>query len=137
VSNKKYAQILLGALPVDLINATLEADLEPGDAILTSRAHRHVALDHPNDYAAVITYLALVIAQPTYIGQSPHHSGAFEMVRRVIIPNQNEILLAAISLTRNDLGNYNVRSAYSLKESEVTRRIQLRHLCNPKRKAPG
>lgn len=137
MSNKRYAQILLGPLPVDLINATLDIDLEAGDAIITARAHRHIAFDHPEDYAAVMTYIALLIAQPTYIGQSPHHGGAFEMVRRVIVPNQNEIILAAINFTQNEYGNYNVKSAYRLKETEVTRRIQLRHLCNPKKKGPG
>lgn len=137
MSNKRYAQILLGALPVELINATLDVELEPGDAIITSRAHRHIALDHPEDYAAVMTYIHLLIVQPTYIGQSPHHGDAFEMVRRVIVPGQDEIILAAINFDRNDRGNYNVKSAYRLKESEVTRRIQLRHLCNPKKKGPG
>jgi Barnase-EndoU-ColicinE5/D-RelE like nuclease len=137
MSNKRYPQILLGPLPVELINSTLDVELEPGAAIITSRAHRHIASDHPEDYAAVMTYIHLLIAQPTYIGQSPHHASAFEMVRRVIIPNQNEIILAAVNFTRNERGNYYVHSAYRLKESEVTRRIQYRHLCNPKKKGPG
>jgi hypothetical protein len=137
VSNKRYAQLLLGPLPVELINATLGVDLEPGDAILTARAHRHIAKDHAEDYATVMTYIQVLISSPTYIGQSPHHGEAFEMVRRVIVPNREEIILAAINLTRNDHGNYNVHSAYRLKEHQVTRRIQLGHLYNPKRKAPG
>jgi hypothetical protein len=137
VSNKKYVQILLGPLPVELINATLGVDLEPGEAILTARAHKHIAQDHAKDYAAVMTYLQVVIAKPTYVGQSPKHAGAFELVRRVIVPGQEEIILAAINLTLNEHGNYNVHSAYSLKEDQVTRRIQCKHLCHPKKKGPG
>lgn len=71
MSNKRYAQLLLGPLPVDLINATLGVDLEPGDAIITARAHRHIAQDHAEDYAAVMAYIRVLIAAPTYIGQSP------------------------------------------------------------------
>jgi hypothetical protein len=137
VTNKKYTQILLGPLPVDLINATLGTELEPGDAIITSRAHRHIATDHADDYVAVMAYINVLISNPTYIGQSPRHGSEFEMVRRVIVPGGNEIILAGINLTRNDFGNYNVHSAYRLTEEKVTKRILSRHLCIPKRKAPG
>jgi hypothetical protein len=137
VSNKRYAQILLGPLPVELINATIGTELEPGGAILTSRAHRHIARDHAEDYAVVMAYIRVLIAAPTYIGQSPHHGEGFEMVRRVIVPGETEIILAGINLTRNEFGNYNVHSAYRLTEEKVTGRIHRGHLLFPKKKGPG
>ena len=39
----------LGQRPVELINATLGTELEPGNAILTVRAHEHVEADHPDE----------------------------------------------------------------------------------------
>lgn len=59
------------------------------------------------------------------------------MVRRVIVPGETEIILAGISLTRNEFGNYNVLSAYRLTEEKVTKRIQRSHLFFPKKKGPG
>jgi hypothetical protein len=133
---KLYPLILLGPLPVELINSTLGTELESGDAILTSRAHEHIATDHADEYVAVMTHIQLLISAPTYIGQSPRHGGEFEMVRRVIIPGGDEIILAGINLTVNEFGNYNVHSAYRLTEERVTRRIQRGHLCFPKKKGP-
>jgi len=129
--------IILGVLPVDLINRTLGTELEPGDAILTATADRHIANDHPNDYGLVKASLGLVIESPTYIGQSPHHAESFELVRRVVGSNGIDIVLAAITLTRNEYGNYNVHSAYRLTEEKVTGRIKRGHLCLPKKKGPG
>ncbi len=133
----KHPLILLGPLPIDLINRTLATELEPGDAILTAVAHRHIAKDHSGDYALVIANLRLVISQPTYIGQSPNHGAAFEMVRRLAVPGGDESSLAAVNMIRNDFGNYNVHSAYRLTEEKVTARIIRKHLLSTKRKAPG
>ena len=41
----------LGPLPVDAINAVLGTELEPGNVRLSEAAHRHMAEDHPDDYA--------------------------------------------------------------------------------------
>jgi hypothetical protein len=75
-----YPAIDLGPLPVDLINAALGTELEPGNARLSAAAHRHMATDHAADYPACIAELANALAGPTYIGKAPGHRGNFEMV---------------------------------------------------------
>ena len=134
---RRLKVLVLGPLPVDLINRTLGTELDPGDAILTANADRHIEKDHFTDYVLVKSSLALVIEEPTYIGQSPRHAGSFELVRRVVGPNGIDIVLAAVTLTRNEFGNYNVHSAYRLTEEKVTARIRRRHLCLPKKKGAG
>jgi hypothetical protein len=137
VANPKIT--ILGPLPVDLISRTLDLDwdMEAGDAILTAQAKKHIADRHSEDFAIVMRYLDVVIENPTYIGQSPHHADAFEMVRRITVEGGTEVILAAVSLKRNGFGNYSVHSAYCLKEETVTARVQRGHLLAPKRKAPG
>lgn len=125
--------ILLGPLPAELINNTLGTELEGGDVVITARAQAHIALDHAQDFGLVMNHLRLVIAAPTYIGQSPHHPEAFELVRRISLPGTDEIILAAINITRNAFGNYNVHSAYRISQEKVDRRVASGHLRNPKK----
>lgn len=134
----KKTVVNFGPLPVELINRTLGLDeeLEPGEAVLTAKAQAHIATDHGEDYDLVMRYMGLVIANPTYIGQSPHHSEAFEMVRRITVEGTSEVILAAVNFTRNSFGNYNIHSAYRITEAKVDKRVQAGHLCNPKKKGP-
>ena len=125
--------ITLGQLPVDIINRTLETELEAGEVVITARAQAHIEADHPDDYDVVMRYLPEIISNPTYIGQSPHHSEAFEMVRRIVLPGTEKNILTAINLTRNEFGNYCVHSAYSIPQATVDKRIAKGHLQNPKK----
>jgi len=125
--------IFLGPLPADLINNTLGTELEDGDVVITARAQAHIALDHTQDFALVMEHLKLVISAPTYIGQSPHHPEAFELVRRIVLRDTSEIILAAINITRNAFGNYDVHSAYRITQERVDRRVASGHLRNPKK----
>jgi hypothetical protein len=67
----KYPAVDLGQLPVGIINAVLGTELEPGRVRLSEQAHRHMAEDHPDDYAVCFPVLAAAIATPTFIGQAP------------------------------------------------------------------
>lgn len=125
--------IVLGPLPVDWINRTLGTELEAGEAILTVRAQDHIAEDHPEDRDLVMANLQAVVTNPTYIGQSPHHGAAFELVRRVMLPGTDKHVLAAVKLTPNPFGNYNVHSAYVINQDRVDRRIARGHLFNAKK----
>lgn len=125
--------IVLGPLPVDLINRTLGTELDTGDAILSVRAQQHIAEDHPDDRDLVMSCLEQVIQEPVYIGQSPHHGDAIELVRYVKIPGRDGVVLAAVSLIPNDFGNYNVHSAYVISQERVDRRIARGHLFNAKK----
>ena len=128
--------IVLGLLPVDVINRTLGTELEAGEAILTVRAQDHIAEDHPEDRNLVMANLQAVITNPTYIGQSPHHGAAFELVRRVILPGTDKHVLAAVHLIPNASGSYSVHSAYVINQAKVDRRIARGRLFNAKNKGP-
>jgi hypothetical protein len=120
-----------GNLPVDLINRTLNTELKPGSVRLSSQAHRHIAVDHPEDYAVVLQHLLAAISDPTYIGQSPKQRSNFEMVKRVA--GSGAFVLIAIGLETDDYGEYRVRSAYTIKPEQVNERRSTQHLLVPKR----
>ncbi len=128
----RYPALDLGWLPVDLINRTLGTELDPGRVRLSGRAHRHIAEDHPNDYATCMKALPSAIAAPTYIGQAPHHAGNIELVKRVR-GVQGWMVLVAVGLEPDRRGDYRVRSAYLIREATVEGRRLRRHLFAPKR----
>jgi hypothetical protein len=118
---KSYPAIDLGPLPVDLINAILGTEIEPGNAHLSRTAHKHMAVDHPADYPVCIAELAAAIAAPTLIGQAPGHSRNFEMIRRIGRAD-GSVVLVAISLEPDDRGDYSVRTCYLLEAFKVDER---------------
>jgi len=122
-----YPSRTLGPLPVDLINAALGTELEPGTVRLSPQAHRHMAEDHPADYPVCIAALAVTVAAPTFIGQSPGHSRNFEMVRRVARADGSAVLVA-IGLDRDERGDYRVRSCYLIEAEKVESRRLKGHL---------
>lgn len=128
---KKYPALDLGWLPVDLINRTLGTELDPGRVRLSPRAHRHIAEDHPNDYATCIAALPHAIAAPTYVGQAPHHAGNIELVKRVR-GVQGWMVLVAVGLEPDKRGDYRVRSAYLIREATVEGRRLRGRLLVPK-----
>ena len=128
----RYPALDLGWLPVDLINRTLGTELEPGRVRLSARAHRHIAEDHPDDYATCSAALPTAIAAPSYIGQAPHHGDNFELVRRVR-GLQGRMVLVAVGLEPDKRGDFRVRTAYLIKEATVERRRLEGWLLVPKR----
>ncbi len=115
---KPYPAVDLGPLPVDLINAALNTELEPGYARLSRTAHRHMATDHAADYPVCIAEIAATIAAPTFIGQAPEHGRNFEMVRRIGRADGSAVLVA-IGLEPDDRGDYRVRTCYLLEAGKV------------------
>jgi hypothetical protein len=118
-----FAARNFGPLPVDLINAILGTELEPGNARLSAKAHEHMATDHPADYPIWIEVLAQAIAAPTFIGQAPGHSRNFEMIRRIGLPDGRAVLVA-IGLEPDARGDYRVRSCYLIEPAKVESRRQ-------------
>ena len=115
---KQYPAVDLGPLPVDLINRTLGTELDPGRVRLSSRAHRHIAEDHPDDYPTCIAALPRVVDAPTYIGQAPHHARNIELVKR-FRGVQGWMVLVAVGLEQDRRGDYRVRSSYLVRESTI------------------
>ena len=125
----RYPKLEFDQLCVDLINAVLGTELEPGPVILSTRAHYHIATDHPDDYAACLAALADALTAPTFIGQGPNADN-FEMVRRITHP-EGKAVLVAIGLTVDDDGTYRIRSSYLISESKVDARRRSGHLKPP------
>ena len=113
----------LGPLPVDAINLARGTEMLPGRASLSSQAHKHIAIDHPADYAICLAHLAATIASPTFVGQAPGHTRNFEMVRRIGLAD-GRLVLVAIGIERDRSGTYAVRSCYLIKPETVQQRRQ-------------
>ncbi|MFM2150290.1 MAG: hypothetical protein RLZZ187_2596 [Pseudomonadota bacterium] len=85
---------------------------------MSGMAHRHIAQDHPADYAQHFHYAQAVIADPTFIGQAPKHRDNFELIRR--IPGANgDALLVAVGIATDDQGRYRVKSVYTLTPAKL------------------
>jgi hypothetical protein len=124
-----YPKLKFDHLCVDMINAVLGTELEPGPVILSTQAHRHIATDHAEDYAACLAALADALAFPTFIGQGPRADN-FEVVRR-INHLEGKAVLVAVSLTVDDDGAYRVRSSYLIPQWKVDDRRRAGHLKTP------
>lgn len=99
---------------------------------VSAAAHRHMAEDHPDDYATCWAALALAVAEPSFIGQAPRKTGNFEMLRRVRHPD-GKVVLVAIGLEPDDRGDYRVRSCYLVSAETVEKRRQEGRLVAPRR----
>lgn len=125
-----YPARMLGALPVRLINAALGTELEPGPVFLSAMAHRHMAVDHPEDYPVCISALADAIASPSFIGQAPRRMGNFEIIKRTTNA-EGKAVLVAIGLEPDETGAYRVRSCYLIPKGTVETRRQAGRLKIP------
>lgn len=111
----------LGPLPVEIINAAIGTELEPGRARLSAAAHGHMAVDHPEDYAACIVALPDAVSTPSFVGQAPGHTRNFEMVRR-IGRLDGQAVLVAVAIDVDAAGEYRVRSCYLISAEKVDQR---------------
>ena len=91
---KNFPPIILGPLAVEMINRTIGTELQPGLARLSSRAHRHAQIDHPEDYALCIRFIEAVVIDPSFIGQVPKHGRNIELLRRIPGHDGNATLVA-------------------------------------------
>jgi hypothetical protein len=128
---RTYQAIELGPLPVDMINATLGTELEPGLVRLSRTAHKHVAKDHADDYLVCMPALPQAIAAPTFIGQDPTHRSNFVLVKRVGLADGRAVLVAiGLEVDRN--GFYAVRTSYLVPQKTIDVRRAARRLMIPR-----
>jgi hypothetical protein len=113
----------VGPLPADLINRALKTELEVADVWVSKACHTHIAEDHPDDYPVIMANLIDVLRSPTYAGQDARHGGAFYLVK-LVEPGvgDRDFALVVIALEVSQHGTYNVRSAYTIKQSDVDSR---------------
>lgn len=113
----RIVDLQLGPLPTDVINATLELDLEPGLVILSRGAQKHALSSHPNDYPLCLPHVAAVVADPLYIGDDFRNPGRIELIGRV--PAIGTFMLVAVTIERDAAGRYNVCSFYPISDKKI------------------
>lgn len=120
----RFKAFRIGPLPAPAINAVLGTELDVADVWVSKIAHQHIALDHPEDYAAIKANIIDIVTSPTWVGQDPKHAENFYLVRRVL-QGKEDAVLVAIGLEPSAYGTYNVRTAYSIREDDIlTRRLK-------------
>lgn len=112
----KPRSLLICDLPCDLINRTLELELEEGAVLLTRAAQKHASRRHPEDYPICLPHLATVIADPLYIGDDFENAG-IELIARV--PAIGEFILVAVNIVPDELGRYHIASFYIVSEKKI------------------
>ena len=124
-----------------MVEKTLDLELQPGGVYISGISQKHMAEKHPADYSIISNYFEAIIMSPSFIGQAPQHANKIEFVKRILILEENDdgktlrrhIALMAVSLERDDYGDYRVLSGYLLKEKEVTSRRAKGRLKIPKK----
>lgn len=127
----KYPRIKFGPFPHKMVEKTLNLELEPGGLYLSAQAHKHIAEDHPTDYPIVGINLDNCVNNPNYIGQSPRHQRNIEFVKRLPVRDKlydgteriiTYIALVAVSVERDQYGDYRIVSGYLIEEKDITTR---------------
>jgi hypothetical protein len=93
--------------------------LVEGDVWVSKAAHKHIAEDHPDDYPLIWAALPRLLVSPDYVGEQHKKSDSFYLVTRVPVDGG---VLMAISLEMTEYGTYNLRSAYSIKQTTIDNR---------------
>lgn len=117
VKKSRQPDLILGALPVEVINRTIGLDLDPGEVILLRAGQRHAARRHPEDYPICLPHLARVLAAPLYIGDDFRNPGKIEIIGRVVAVS--DFILVAVDVEQLEGGRYRVSSFYTLPDDKV------------------
>lgn len=122
-ANQKLTPLVLGTLPTDVLKA-LGFALPAGDVWFSIGAQKHAIKRHPDDYPLCMPHLGDVVANPTHVGQSPHHSDGFELVR----DTGGIIVLLGVLFAPGPNGLYIATTTYPLKRDTLERRVRKKHL---------
>lgn len=115
----KQPDLILGPLPVDIINRTLGTELEEGNVILTRGAQRHAYQRHPEDYPKCSPHLAAVITDPRYIGDDFSNTG-IEIIGNVAVIGS--LVLVAVEIIPDEQGRYHINSFYMISDKKAQKR---------------
>lgn len=119
---RNYKAFRIGPLPAASINAALGTELEVADVWVSKACHRHIAEDHPADYDLIMANLIDIIRSPTFAGQDPQHGKNFYLVKRLTTGSEPTPVLVAIGLELSEHSTFNVKSAYSIRQEDITSR---------------
>lgn len=113
----RIVDLPLCPMPVDVINVTMEMELDPGEVVLSKGAQVHALARHPDEYPVCLPHVAAVVANPLYIGDDFKNPGSIELIGRV--PAIGSFMLVAVTVTRDANGCYNVCSFYPITEKKI------------------
>lgn len=113
----RIVDLPLCPMPVEVINATIETELEPGNVMLGRGAQVHALSRHPDEYPLCLPHVASVVASPLYIGDDFRNAGSIELIGRV--PALGSFMLVAVTVERDAAGYYNVCSFYPISEKKI------------------
>ena len=124
----------LGPLPVDVIEATLGIELEPGPVVFTVSNQKHALREHGEDFGRCLPHVGAVVANPMYLRDDFRNAGKIEMITR--IPSLGGGLLVAVEIEPDAQGRYRVSSMYPVSQKKIDNRRTAGTLLIAKRKAP-
>jgi hypothetical protein len=115
----KQADLIVCGLPFEVVNRTIDMELDAGDVVLTRAAQAHAARRHPVEYPLCLPHLAVVVADPLYIGDD-HDNAGIELIARV--PAIGEFMLVAVNVVPDGQGRYQIASFYIVSEKKIAAR---------------
>jgi hypothetical protein len=129
----KLYKLRPGNFPDNIVNKTLDMEVDPGEVIFSVPAQNHANRNHPGDAALIIPHLSQVIEDPMYVGDDFNNVGKIELVR--MIPNSGgKSALIAVTVEMDDKGFYNICSSYLITQSELDKKRTKGILKNVKKK---
>ncbi|ATQ67638.1 MULTISPECIES: hypothetical protein [Methylosinus] len=122
----KIPDLILGPLPVEMINRVLGYELDPGDVILSRGAQIHASRRHPDEYPVIQPHVSAVVTAPLYVGDDINNHGKIELVGRIVAAGA--IILVAVNIEPDARGRYHIASFYRISEQKVQSRREKGHL---------
>lgn len=115
-----FNRVVFGPIPVDLVEVTLEMELEPGNVVMSVGAQKHAYDQHPAEFWSCYPHIASIIANPLYLGDDHKNPDKIEFIGRP--PGLGQAVLVAVELILDGDGCYNVCSFYPILERKVEKR---------------
>ena len=125
---RRRPDLILGPMPVEIINLTIGLELEPGDLIFSRGAQYHAAKEHPEDFSRCLPHLASIVLAPLYIGDDHRNPGKIELIGRIHAVNSR--VLIAVTIEVDESGRYIVCSFYPISDNKADGRRQKGFLKN-------
>lgn len=117
---RKKSDIILGPLPVNILNKVLGLELEEGSVVVTGATQKHAQKRHPNEYDILLPHLASIIRNPLYVGDDFKNQGKIEIIGKP--KGLAQFALIALSIRRDQHGHYHVVSFYPVSAMKITNR---------------
>jgi hypothetical protein len=129
----QLVDLVLGPLPVEMVNLALGLELDPGLVVLSRATQIHARRRHPTDYPVCLPFVGGVIADPLYIGDDFKNSG-IELI--AFSHSASSYILVAIGTRMDHGGNYQVASFYPVSRAKIDARRGKGFLHVAKKKGP-